>query len=50
MEKPVSEMTAEEYLDYLNSLSDSSFMNVVAHDIKKVVSIAHGYISLLMGV
>lgn len=47
MQKPVSDMTSEEYLEYLNDLPENEFMNVVAHDIKKVVSIAHGYISLL---
>ncbi|GAB5490884.1 MAG: hypothetical protein Phog2KO_10990 [Phototrophicaceae bacterium] len=47
MKKAVSDMTSQEYLDYLNELPEQEFMNVVAHDVKKVVSIAHGYISLL---
>lgn len=47
MNKPVSDMTPNEYLEYLNELTDHEFMNVVGHDVKKVVSIAHGYISLL---
>ncbi len=47
MKKAVSDMTSEEYLQYLNDLPENEFMNVVAHDVKKVVSIAHGYISLL---
>ena len=47
MKKAVSDMTSQEYLDYLNDLPEQEFMNVVAHDVKKVVSIAHGYISLL---
>ena len=47
MKKAVAEMTPEEYLEYLNDLPENEFMNVVSHDVKKVVSIAHGYISLL---
>ena len=47
MKKAVAEMTPEEYLEYLNDLPEHEFMDVVSHDVKKVVSIAHGYISLL---
>lgn len=47
MKKVVSDMTSEEYQEYLNNLPEADFMNVVAHDVKKVVSVAHGYISLL---
>jgi hypothetical protein len=45
--KSVADMTAEEYYEYLMSLSDSDFIRAVAHDIKKVTSVAHGYISLI---
>ncbi len=47
MKKAVAEMTPEEYLEYLDDLPEKEFMDVVSHDVKKVVSIAHGYISLL---
>mgnify|MGYP000120536832 CR=1 FL=1 len=47
MQKAVADMTPEEYREYLNNLPENEFMDVVAHDVKKVVSIAHGYISLL---
>lgn len=47
MQKPVSEMTPEEYFEYLNNVPEEDFMDVVSHDVKKVVSIAHGYISLI---
>lgn len=47
MKKPVSEMTPDEYLEYLHSLSEDELMRAVSHDVKKVVSIAHGYISLM---
>lgn len=47
MKKPVSEMTPEEYSEYLASLPEEEFMNVVSHDVKKVVAVAHGYVSLL---
>ncbi|MEM9954385.1 MAG: hypothetical protein AAFV93_10465 [Chloroflexota bacterium] len=47
MKKPVSEMTSDEYAEYLTSLADDEFMKVVSHDVKKVVAIAHGYISLM---
>ena len=45
--KPISEMTAEEYQDYLLALSDRDFMLSVTHDIRKSVSIVHGYLSLI---
>lgn len=47
MQKAVADMTPEEYREYLDNLPENEFMDVVAHDVKKVVSIAHGYISLL---
>ncbi|MGJ3237651.1 MAG: hypothetical protein ACFE0Q_02995 [Anaerolineae bacterium] len=47
MKKAVADMTPEEYIEYLNQLSESEFMTIVAHDVKKVVSVAHGYLSLL---
>lgn len=45
--KPIPEMNAEEYFDYLLSLSQEEFMRAVAHDIRKVVSVVHGYLSLI---
>jgi hypothetical protein len=45
--KSVAEMTTEEYTEYLRSLDQDQFMKVVAHDVKKVVSVAHGYLSLI---
>ena len=47
MKKVVSDMTSKEYQEYLNNLPEEDFMKIVAHDVKKVVSVAHGYISLL---
>lgn len=47
MQKPVSDMTPEEYLAYLNDLPRAELLSIVAHDVKKVVSVAHGYISLI---
>ena len=45
--KSVAEMTAEEYFEYLNNAPQSDFMKITAHDVKKVVSVVHGYISLM---
>ena len=45
--KPVPEMNDSEYFEYLRSLSDDDFMHAVAHDIRKVVSVVHGYLSLI---
>ncbi len=47
MKKPVPEMTPEEYRDYITSLPKAEFMNTISHDAKGVLSVAHGYISLL---
>jgi hypothetical protein len=46
-QKPVADMTPEEYMDYLKAMDDSVFMQMISHDVKKVVSVAHGYISLI---
>ncbi|MEO1167037.1 MAG: hypothetical protein AAFV98_24870, partial [Chloroflexota bacterium] len=43
----VSDMTPEEYLAYLNNLPRAELLSIVAHDVKKVVSVAHGYLSLM---
>jgi len=40
-------MTHEEYFQYLVDAQDAEFMKIVAHDVKKVVSVVHGYISLM---
>jgi len=45
--KAVADMTPQEYFDYLANTDESEFMKIVAHDVKKVVSIVHGYISLM---
>ncbi|MDQ7026739.1 MAG: hypothetical protein Q9P01_15750 [Anaerolineae bacterium] len=45
--KPIPEMNAEEYFDYLLTLTQEEFMRAVAHDIRKVVSVVHGYLSLI---
>ena len=45
--KPIPEMNAEEYFEYLQSLTHEEFMRAVAHDIRKVVSVVHGYLSLI---
>jgi hypothetical protein len=45
--KPVPEMNAEEYFQYLLSLTEEEFMRIVAHDIRKVISVVHGYLSLI---
>jgi translation initiation factor IF-2 len=45
--KSVAEMTPEEYFQYLADAQDAEFMKIVAHDVKKVVSVVHGYISLM---
>lgn len=45
--KSVAEMTPEEYFDYLAESNETEFMKIVAHDVKKVVSVVHGYISLM---
>lgn len=46
-QKPVADMSPEEYMDYLKAMDDSVFMQMISHDVKKVVSVAHGYISLI---
>jgi hypothetical protein len=45
--KPVPEMNAEEYFQYLLSLTEEEFMRIVTHDIRKVISVVHGYLSLI---
>jgi hypothetical protein len=45
--KPIPEMNSEEYFEYLKALSHEEFMRAVAHDIRKVVSVVHGYLSLI---
>jgi hypothetical protein len=45
--KSVAEMTVDEYYQYLISLSDEDFMRIFAHDVKKVSSVVHGYLSLI---
>jgi hypothetical protein len=45
--KPIPEMNAEEYFEYLLTLSEAEFMHAVTHDIRKVVSVVHGYLSLI---
>jgi hypothetical protein len=45
--KPIPEMNSEEYFEYLLSLTREEFMRAVAHDIRKVVSVVHGYLSLI---
>lgn len=45
--KSVAEMTPEEYKEYLMNAYEEEFMKLVAHDVKKVVSVVHGYISLM---
>ena len=45
--KPIPEMNAEEYFEYLLTLTEEEFMRAVAHDIRKVVSVVHGYLSLI---
>lgn len=45
--KSVAEMTPQEYFEYLTGARDTEFMKIVAHDVKKVVSVVHGYISLM---
>lgn len=47
MSKSVAEMTPEEYFEYLMTANEAEFMKFVSHDVKKVVSIVHGYISLM---
>lgn len=47
MPKAVSDMTPEEYLAYLNDLPQGELLTIVAHDVKKVVSVAHGYLSII---
>jgi hypothetical protein len=46
-QKPVADMTPEEYMDYLKDMDDTLLMQMISHDVKKVVSVAHGYISLI---
>jgi hypothetical protein len=45
--KSVADMTAQEYFEYLMDSDEAEFMKFVSHDVKKVVSVAHGYISLM---
>lgn len=45
--KPVADMTPDEYMEYLREMDESDFMQTISHDVKKVVSVAHGYISLI---
>ena len=45
--KPVPDMNAEEYFEYLMELNQQDFMKNVAHDIRKVISVVHGYLSLI---
>lgn len=45
--KPVADMTPEEYTQYLRDMDESEFMQTISHDVKKVVSVAHGYVSLI---
>jgi hypothetical protein len=46
-QKPVADMSPEEYIDYVKAMDDSIFMQIISHDVKKVVAVAHGYISLI---
>ena len=46
-QKPVADMSPEEYIDYIKAMDDSIFMQIISHDVKKVVAVAHGYISLI---
>lgn len=45
--KSVPDMSPEEYFEYLMSLDNRAFMRVIAHDVKKVTSVVHGYLSLI---
>jgi hypothetical protein len=45
--KSVADMTPQEYFEYLLDANDADFMKLVSHDVKKVVSVVHGYLSLM---
>jgi len=45
--KSISEMTEQEYVEYLNSVAAEFFMREVVHDIKGQVSLVHGYADII---